>query len=98
MRAIGVRELKAHLSRILREVQAGESVLVTDRGRVIAELRQPGVYKWTDSPTVRALRELAEEGSLSLGEPSQGDAYPPSPVTSPEGTARTLLDEERGER
>ncbi|MHC4236478.1 MAG: type II toxin-antitoxin system Phd/YefM family antitoxin, partial [Planctomycetota bacterium] len=42
MKAVGVRELKAHLSRYLREVQAGEVILVTDRGRVVAELRVPG--------------------------------------------------------
>lgn len=34
MKVAGVRELKAHLSLYLREVQAGETVLMTDRGRV----------------------------------------------------------------
>jgi prevent-host-death family protein len=40
MRSIGVRELKAHLSQILRHVQTGEAILITDRGRVVAELRR----------------------------------------------------------
>ncbi|MGB6992764.1 MAG: type II toxin-antitoxin system prevent-host-death family antitoxin, partial [Thermoanaerobaculia bacterium] len=39
MRAVGVRELKNRLSEYLRLVRSGEDVLVTDRGRVIAELR-----------------------------------------------------------
>ena len=39
MRAVGGRDLKANLSRYLREVERGEVVLVTDRGRVRAELR-----------------------------------------------------------
>ena len=40
MRTIGIRELKAELSRVLRDVQRGDTVLVTDRGRVVAELRK----------------------------------------------------------
>ncbi|MBK6308217.1 MAG: type II toxin-antitoxin system prevent-host-death family antitoxin [Gemmatimonadetes bacterium] len=41
MRTIGIRDLKAHLSQTLRDVQRGELYLVTDRGRVVAELRPP---------------------------------------------------------
>jgi prevent-host-death family protein len=39
MRAVGVKDLKARLSEYLRAVRAGETVLVTDREQVIAELR-----------------------------------------------------------
>jgi prevent-host-death family protein len=35
---VGVRELKAQLSRCLKRVQAGERLTVTDRGRAIATL------------------------------------------------------------
>lgn len=38
MRSIGVRELKEHLSEVLREVQDGETVEVTNRGQVIARV------------------------------------------------------------
>jgi prevent-host-death family protein len=38
MQTVGVRELKTHLSRCLRRVQAGERLTVTDRGRAIATL------------------------------------------------------------
>jgi antitoxin (DNA-binding transcriptional repressor) of toxin-antitoxin stability system/uncharacterized protein with PIN domain len=41
MKAVAVKELKNRLSSYLREVKAGEIVLVTDRGQVVAELRQP---------------------------------------------------------
>jgi antitoxin (DNA-binding transcriptional repressor) of toxin-antitoxin stability system len=63
MKAIGVRELKARLSRYLREVQAGEVILVTDRGRVVAELRAPGPAAQSESNADRALRRLAETGA-----------------------------------
>jgi len=41
MKAVGVKALKNGLSKYLREVEAGEVVLVTDRDRVVAELRRP---------------------------------------------------------
>ena len=41
MKTIGIRELKARLSQALREVAAGEVMLITDRGRVVAEFDLP---------------------------------------------------------
>lgn len=38
MERIGVRELRQHASRWLARVRAGESFLVTDRGRPVARL------------------------------------------------------------
>jgi prevent-host-death family protein len=38
MKTIGVAELKAHLSRELRRVSAGESLTVTDHSRAVAVL------------------------------------------------------------
>lgn len=42
MKAVGLRELKNRLSAYVRQVRAGEGVLVTDRGQVVAELGPPG--------------------------------------------------------
>jgi antitoxin (DNA-binding transcriptional repressor) of toxin-antitoxin stability system len=42
MKTVGVRELKNRLSEYLRQVRSGQSVLVTDRGEVIAEFSPPG--------------------------------------------------------
>lgn len=41
MYAVGIRELKSRLSEYVRLAAAGERVLVTDRDRVVAELRAP---------------------------------------------------------
>lgn len=35
---VGTRELKTHLSKYLRRVKAGETVIVTERGRVIGQI------------------------------------------------------------
>jgi len=42
MKTVGVRDLKNKLSENLRRVRLGESVLVTDRGEVVAEILPPG--------------------------------------------------------
>ena len=98
MKAIGVRELKARLSGFLREIQAGEIILVTDRGRVVAELRAPGRAIPAETAADRALRRLADTGGLRVGEAHAPDAYRPSPVRARAGTARALLAAEREER
>ncbi|MBA3288432.1 MAG: type II toxin-antitoxin system prevent-host-death family antitoxin [Acidimicrobiia bacterium] len=38
MAEVGVRELRDHLSRYLEQVQAGDEVIVTERGRAIARV------------------------------------------------------------
>jgi prevent-host-death family protein len=96
MKTIGIRELKARLSQALREVAAGEVLLVTDRGRVVAELRSPSDAGRVVSPEERALVRLAGEGHLRVAE-RQRHTYRPSPLKSPAGLARRLIDEDRGE-
>jgi antitoxin (DNA-binding transcriptional repressor) of toxin-antitoxin stability system len=98
MKAVGVRELKARLSAYLREVQAGEVVLVTDRGNVVAELRPPGPGPLPESAVDRALRRLVATGGLRVGEPHAPDSYRPSPVRARRGTAAALLEQEREEK
>lgn len=98
MRAVGVRDLKANLSRYLREVERGEVVLVTDRGRVVAELRAAPEDAQAESPLDRGLRLLAARTPLSVREPHDPAAYVASPLHATAGTARALLDAERGER
>src|SRR5215217_8063887 len=97
MKTIGVRELKARLSQALRDVAAGDVLLITDRGRVVAELRSPDATGRVVSRQERALARLAEEGQLRLAERPR-HAYRASPLKSPTGLARTLIDEERGDR
>lgn len=93
MIAVGVKDLKNRLSEFLREVHRGEVVLVTDRGRVIAELRQP-----TGGPA-GGFERLAAAGVLSPGLPQQADVYATPPTRKrPRALSERLLDEDRGER
>lgn len=60
MELVGIRELKAHLSDYIRRARVGESVVITDRGVQVAELRPL-------SPEVRAALQLVEEGRAEWG-------------------------------
>jgi antitoxin (DNA-binding transcriptional repressor) of toxin-antitoxin stability system len=98
MRTIGIRELKAKLSEELRAVSRGEVILVTDRGRVVAELRAPGT-----APAIARggldgrIEQWLREGRARLDDAVTRPPYPVSPVSLPPGTAATLLDEIRGD-
>lgn len=95
MKAVGVRELKNRLSEYLRAVRAGERVLVTDRGHVVAELRAPGALP--DEAVDPGVLELVRRGAARLGAKNVPAAYPPMPAVLPEGEIARLLDAERGE-
>ena len=38
MKRMGIRELKSHMSEVIRQVQAGEAIEVTNHGEVVALL------------------------------------------------------------
>jgi antitoxin (DNA-binding transcriptional repressor) of toxin-antitoxin stability system len=98
MKTAGVRELRARFSAYLREVERGEVVLVTDHGRVVAELRLPGLADRAASPDQLRYRRLVEAGRLLPGARAEARAWPPAPsVRLAPGTAAGLLDAERGE-
>jgi hypothetical protein len=66
--------------------------------RVVAELRAAPATAQAESEVERGLRLLAARTPLSVHEKHNPSAYAASPLHAAEGTARTLLDAERGER
>lgn len=96
MRAVGIRELKNKLSQFIRLVEAGESVLVTDRGTVVAEIRPPGATTQPPSPEP-GLADLVRRGLAQAGAPHDPGVYVPMSRALPEGTVRDLLDAERAD-
>ena len=63
MTVTSVSKLKASLSEFLRRVKAGEEVLVTERGRVIARLGPPV----SSGALPESLRQLERQGLVKLG-------------------------------
>ncbi len=98
MRTVGIRELKNRLSEYLRHVRSGESVLVTDRGEVIAEFSPPG-RALADASVPPGLLGLARRGLVTLGSPGDASVYVALPrVRRGQRSTAQLLDEERGSR
>ena len=91
----GVRELKDNLSRYIRRVEAGERVLVTAHGRVVAELVPPA----SGPRTARRSQfdELVASGAIrppvEAGDPLED--WPD--IRLPRGTVADLIDSDRGE-
>ena len=98
MQTVGVRELKNRLSAFLRQVRSGESVLVTDRGDVVAEISPPG-QRVADASAPAGLLSLARRGVATLGSEGKPGLYPALPRARRRGrSAAQLLEEERGSR
>lgn len=98
MKTVGVRDLKTHLSGHLRDVARGDVVLVTNRGRLVAELRPPGAAERDASPEELRYRRLVERGLLRpAASPGALDWSEAPRVRLRRGTSRELLDAERGE-
>lgn len=99
MVSVGIRELKNNLSRYLRMVQAGERVMITDRGSPVAELRSPEPDADADNPHMATYRRLIREGVIRPGR--GGDPFanwpPRGTFNLPPGTAQRLIDEGRDE-
>lgn len=75
MRSIGVRELRQNASRYLRQVEGGETVQVTDRGRPVALLVPPPPPSGYDHLIATGRIRPGNGGLLKMGPP------PPTPET-----------------
>ena len=100
MKTVGVRDLKTHLSAHLRDVGRGDVILVTDRNRVVAELRSPGTgVSASLAPEAQLRQRLVDRGLLSPVPPSERLGWKAAlPRLLKSGTARELLDADRKER
>jgi antitoxin (DNA-binding transcriptional repressor) of toxin-antitoxin stability system len=99
MKSVGVKQLKSRLSEYLRLVRGGETVLVTDRDEVVAELRpshrQPGIRDSLDE----IFDSLAERGEVTRASlPKQRWRWRAKGLGLAAGSAKALLDEVRDDR
>ncbi|MCY4587792.1 MAG: hypothetical protein OXB98_17280 [Bryobacterales bacterium] len=94
MRSVGVKVLNSRLSEYVRLAASGETVLVTDRDRVVAEIGPP---KETRSP-ILADALLAEAVRKGLLTPPLLPAAGKPPAAEPVAPLRDLLCELDGDR
>jgi antitoxin (DNA-binding transcriptional repressor) of toxin-antitoxin stability system len=95
MRTVGLKVLKNKLSEYVRLAASGETVLVTDRDRVVAELRPPQGRGPLTSDAL--LAEAMRRGWLAAPLVVREGPPPRAPVASLE-TVLTELRSDRDER
>jgi prevent-host-death family protein len=90
-KVVNVRDLRAHLSRYLRDVAAGEIVTIGSRGRrPIARL-----VPVEDDPEREKLSELAEAGVIKLGAGKPGSHRPVRSRRSRRTVAEIVIEDRR---
>ena len=87
METIGIRELQQHASAALRRVARGETLGVTDRGRIVAVLSSPSGSAGVAALTMSGRVQPARRRIVDLT----------SPVTTQRSTS-DVLDELREDR
>ena len=97
MKTVGIKVLKNALSRYIRAAAAGETVQVTDRNRVVAEIVPPrALTQGTDAE--RQWAELVRRGLVTPAKnPLQGPP-PRATTTIPLDELMRDLDESRADR
>jgi prevent-host-death family protein len=99
MKAVGIKDMKARLSEYVRAARAGEVILVTDRGEVVAELRPPTQRAEMTGTLEEALGALSAAGEITRAtRAKKGWTWAASGLGLESGTAGRLLDELRAER
>ena len=97
METVGIRELKNNLSKYVRQVEGGDVVVVTDRGRIVAELRPPAERRTDIHP---GLLEMERKGLVRLAtRPNDPSLYRRMPYVDLGGeTVQDIIDFLREDR
>ena len=96
MRAVGLKVLKNKLSEYVRLAAGGETVLVTDRDRVVAELVPPRADR-AERLADALLAEAVRKGWMTPPVLAPGSPVPRSPVAPWREISREL-EEDRASR
>jgi len=89
--SVGIRDAKANLSKLLRMVEKGKEVVLTDRGRPVGKLVP--IAKGT-LPLASRIKEMEDAGILEAAN-GKGSRCLPPPIPVEKGIAGKLLDEDR---
>jgi antitoxin (DNA-binding transcriptional repressor) of toxin-antitoxin stability system len=94
LETVGLRELSNSLSSFVRKVSLGVRVLITDRGRVVAEIREANSSEEKDGHPL--LLAMESEGELRRGS-GRRVKFPRGRSVMPKTNSDNLLAEVRGD-
>jgi prevent-host-death family protein len=99
MKVVGIKQLKAKLSEYVRLVRRGETVLVTERDEVVAELRPARRQTPIGGGLEETLEALCACGEITrASQPKDGWTWHSRGLGLPHETVRALLDDLRQDR
>lgn len=84
---VGIRELKAQLSRYIQHVRAGETVIITDRGKPIGRIVP------SELSPVERLRDLEQSGLVAWSGRKLEPVASAAQVRGPNTVADMLLED-----
>lgn len=99
MKVVGIKQLKARLSEYVRLAKTGETVLVTERDEVVAELRPARRQSPVAGRFEDVLEALCAAGEITRATHPKGDwTWRSRGLGLPPGTAQALLEDLRQDR
>jgi prevent-host-death family protein len=90
---VGIRRLKAELSSHLRRVEQGQTIVVTDRGRVIATINP--VERTDLSPAIRWARAMVAAGKARWAGGKPRGAEKPATLQGTAPVADAIIEDRR---
>jgi len=88
---VGIREAKIHLSKLLKTVQKGGEIIITDRGKPVGKL---GPVSQDSLLLKERVGELERQGWIEY-QKSEKFSFSHLPLPLPEGVAQKYLEEHR---
>jgi prevent-host-death family protein len=99
IKAVGIKELKARLSEYVRLVKKGDTILITERDEVVAEVRSAKRQRRLGGHLEDRLQALADTGEIARASlPKRGWRWKARGLGLRAGTSKALLDEIRADR
>jgi prevent-host-death family protein len=91
--SIGIRDAKINLGKLLKEVQKGAEVIITDRNKPVGRIVPVSAEE--DLPLAGRIASLEREGLIQPAKKKKARNLPP-PLPLPDESARRMLEEDRG--
>jgi prevent-host-death family protein len=88
---LGIREVKTHLSSLLKKIKEGQEIIITERGKPIGKIIS---FPTKDLSLENRIQQFENKGLLEPLSKKAGRRLPP-PLPAPVGLAQRYLQEGR---
>ncbi len=91
--SIGIRDAKINLSKLLKDVQKGAEIIITDRNKPVGRIVPVSAVE--DLPLAGRVASMEREGLIQSVKRKKARNLP-LPLPLPDEAARKMLEEDRG--